>query len=87
MGRAMKYLVLTIRKPMFDDSVREAHYAFLDDLRARGMIEQAGSFSDRSGGAYVLIAGDLEEARRTAEQDPLHVRNCSTVTVYEWNSN
>jgi uncharacterized protein YciI len=82
----IKYLVLTTRKPTFDVSVVDAHYAFLNELRDRGMLEQAGPFTDRSGGAYVLLAESADEARRTAERDPLHLKNCSTITVHEWNS-
>jgi uncharacterized protein YciI len=82
----MKYLVLTIRRPDFDPEVVPAHYRFLDDLRAQGLLEQAGPFTDRSGGAYVVRAGSLEEARRVAEQDPLHIERCSTVTVHEWDA-
>jgi uncharacterized protein YciI len=82
----MKYLVLTIRRPDFDPEVVPAHYRFLDDLRAQGLLEQAGPFTDRSGGAYVVRAGSLEEARRLAEQDPLHLERCSTVTVHEWDA-
>jgi len=82
----MKYLVLTMRKPTFDDAARADHYAFLDELRERGLLEQAGPFTDRSGGAYVIRAEDLGQARTLAHQDPLHLRNCSTVTVYEWDA-
>lgn len=83
----MKYLVLTIRKPSFDDAVRPDHYAFLQSLRERGILEQAGPFTDRSGGAYIIRAGSLEEGEALALQDPLHVRDCSTVTVFEWDAN
>jgi len=82
----LKYLVLTIRRPTFDDSVRSEHYSFLESLRERGLLEQAGSFTDRSGGAYVIRAENLGQARTFARQDPLHLRNCSTVTVYEWDA-
>jgi uncharacterized protein YciI len=82
----MKYLVLTIRKPSFDDTVRPEHYAFLESLREGGSLEQAGPFTDRSGGAYVIRAESLDQARAVAHQDPLHCRDCSTVTVYEWNA-
>jgi len=75
-----------MRKPTFDDAVRVAHYAFLDALRARGLLEQAGPFTDRSGGAYVIRAANLAKARALAEQDPLYIGRCSDVTVYEWNA-
>ena len=82
----MKYLVLTIRKPHFDDAVVPAHYEFLQSLRDRGSLEQAGPFTDRSGGAYVFRADSLEAARAIAQQDPLHLHDCSDVTVREWNA-
>jgi uncharacterized protein YciI len=83
----MKYLVLTIRKPQFDSSVIPAHYAFLQSLRDSGILEQAGPFTDRSGGAYVIRAESLEAARQLAEQDPLHIKDCSDVTAREWDAN
>ena len=82
----MKYLVLTMRQPEFDPDAIPAHYAFLESLRARGRLEQAGPFTDRTGGAYVIAAASLEEARGLAEQDPLHLRRCSTIAVHEWDA-
>lgn len=82
----MKYLVLTIRKPHFKPEFVAAHYAFLDCLRERGLLEQAGPFTDRTGGAYVLRAASLDEATGLAEQDPLNVHDCSDVSVREWDA-
>ena len=80
----MKYLVLTLRGPGFNPDVIPAHYEFLDELRHRELLEQAGPFTDKTGGAYVLKADSLNEATCLAEQDPLHARNCSTIVVREW---
>lgn len=82
----MKYLVMTMRKPAFDPEAIPAHFQFLNDLRARGLLEQAGAFTDKTGGAYVLRAGHLDEAKRLAEQDPLNLRNCSAISVHEWDA-
>ncbi len=82
----MKYLVLTIRKPQFDASFVADHYDFLQSLRDEGVLEQAGPFTDRSGGAYVIRADSLERAREIAARDPLAVHDCSEVTVREWDS-
>jgi uncharacterized protein YciI len=82
----MKYLVLTIRKPHFDASFVPAHYDFLQSLRGRGLLDLAGPFTDRSGGAYVIRADGLEAARALAHRDPLHLHDCSEVTVHEWNA-
>jgi uncharacterized protein YciI len=82
----MKYLVLTIRKPQFDPAVAPAHYDFLQSLRDDGVLEQAGPFTDRSGGAYVIRADSLDRAREIAARDPLAVHDCSDVTVREWDA-
>jgi uncharacterized protein YciI len=85
-GEGMKYLVLTMRGPAFDPQFIPEHYDFLDDLRTRAVLEQSGPFTDKTGGAYVLRAQNLDEARRLAEQDPLCRRHCSEITVREWDA-
>ena len=81
-----RYLVLAMRKPGFSDEAIAPHLAFLDALRAEGKLELTGGFSDRSGGAYVLRVGSLEEARALAAADPLDTSGSSVFTVYEWNT-
>lgn len=80
------YLVLAMRKPSFDERVVAPHLAFLDDLRARGLLALTGGFSDRSGGAYLLQGvDDLAQAQAIVAADPLAIQGCSDLTVYEWN--
>lgn len=78
------YLVMVIRRPQFDPAVVPAHNRFLDELRADGRLERSGPFGDKSGGAYLLRAADLDEARTIAYRDPTHVSGGWDVTVYEW---
>lgn len=81
------YLVLAMRRPDFDDSVVAPHLAFLDDLRARGLLLLTGGFSDKSGGAYLLKNLDsLAEAQAIVAADPLTIRGSSELTVHEWNA-
>ncbi|AKK64358.1 YciI family protein [Xanthomonas oryzae pv. oryzicola] len=81
------YLVLALRKPEFPDDVLQPHLDFLDALRAAGQLALNGGFSDRSGGAYVLVnVATLEEAQQIVACDPLVVRDASALTVYEWNT-
>ena len=82
----MKYLVLTMRKQRFDTSVIPDHYAFLQQLRDGGVLEQAGPFTNKSGGAYVIRADSLDSAREIAGRDPLAIHDCSDVTVREWDA-
>ncbi|RAP56364.1 YciI family protein [Oleiagrimonas sp. MCCC 1A03011] len=79
-----RYLVLTLRNPQFDPDMIDPHYAFLDRLREQGRLELAGPFGDGMGGAYLLHAGDIDEATAMAHEDPLHRSGSSTVTVREW---
>ncbi|WP_166212483.1 YciI family protein [Cognatiluteimonas telluris] len=79
-----RYLVLTLRRPQFDPSVIPDHYAHLALLREQGRLELAGPFTDRTGGAYVLRADDLDAAQAIAHGDPLHATGASEVRVYEW---
>lgn len=81
-----RYLVLVMRNPSFDPALVDPHRQFLAQLRERGRIELAGGFSDRSGGAYLLRAASLDEARAAALLDPLHLAGASTITVHEWNA-
>lgn len=56
-------------------------------LRAAGQLELTGGFSDRSGGAYVLVnVATLQEAQQIVARDPLVLRDASALTVYEWNT-
>ncbi|WP_334178049.1 YciI family protein [Pseudoxanthomonas sp.] len=82
-----RYLVMAMRRPSFDDAVIAPHLAFLDDLRAAGQLEMTGGFSDRSGGAYVLVnVASLDDAKAIAARDPLALTGTSDLTVYEWNT-
>ena len=80
-------LVIAMRRPSFDDAVIAPHLAFLDELRAAGQLDMTGGFSDRSGGAYVLVnVASLDEAKAIAARDPLTLTGTSDLTVYEWNT-
>ena len=81
-----RYLVMTLRTPQFQPSVIDAHYAFLERLRQQGQLELAGPFTDQSGGAYLIQAASLDEAKALAFSDPVCTSGSSLVTVYEWNA-
>jgi len=79
-----RYLVLTERTLGFQPYALKEHYAFLDRLREAELLELGGPFSDKSGGAYLIKAANLEEATAVAHQDPLHMRGFSRLSVHEW---
>ncbi|KAF1696068.1 YciI family protein [Pseudoxanthomonas daejeonensis] len=83
----IRYLVVAMRRPDFDEAVVAPHLAFLDDLRARGQLAMTGGFADRSGGAYVLEnVADLAHAQAIVAADPLATSGSSDITVHEWNT-
>ena len=81
-----RYLVIAMRTASFSDHVIAPHLAFLDALRADGKLHMTGGFSDKTGGAYVLNLGSLEEAHALVATDPLAISDASVLTVYEWNT-
>jgi uncharacterized protein YciI len=79
------FLVLTMRTPRFDPVVIPAHYAHLDALKTAGKLDAFGPFTDKSGGAYLVRAESLQDARALAFADPVYLTGSSEVTVREWN--
>lgn len=82
----MKYLIITTRSTNFKSECIEPHYAFLDSLRSRHILECAGPFTDKSGGAYIIKANNLEEALEIAHQDPVYTSKSSQIKLYEWDA-
>lgn len=80
----MYFLVTTFRTPAFNPEFIAPHYAFLDRLRSTGLLKLAGPFADKSGGAYLLEAESIDDAKKIAYSDPLHTSLSSVVTVHEW---
>lgn len=81
-----QYLILAMRTPKFDGGVIAAHRMHLAALKDRGVLEASGPFTDKSGGAYLIRAGSLEDARAIAFADPVHLTGSSEMTVREWNA-
>lgn len=76
--------MLVMRLPTFDPAGIGPHHAFLDALRAEGRLELAGPFGDGTGGAYLLLADDLDEATTIAQRDPLYLTGSSRIDLREW---
>ncbi len=60
------------------------HLRYLDTLRKRSILTDAGTFDDRSGGMMLVEAGGLEEAIALARQDPLVVAGVDRYHVHGW---
>jgi uncharacterized protein len=60
------------------------HGAHLAKLDQQGKLALAGPFLDRFGGAIVLRAANLDEARRIAEDDPMVRGGYETYELIPW---
>jgi len=81
-----RYLVMVMRTPYFDPAMVQPHKDFLEGLRTGGRLEMSGPFSDKSGGAYLMRAENMDEAQRIAHEDPAHISGGWDITVYEWHA-
>lgn len=82
---AVRYLVLVMRGPGFDPALLPQHVAFLAALRTQALLELAGGFEGRSGGAYLLRGvADLAAAEAIDVADPLVANGASTAHVRGW---
>jgi uncharacterized protein YciI len=60
------------------------HGRYLLGLFARGALQMAGPLGAEAGGAVVLAAADLAEARRLAGEDPAVRAGLFTCEVHPW---
>jgi uncharacterized protein YciI len=60
------------------------HGAHLAKLDGQGKLALAGPFLDRFGGAIVLRAANLDEARRIADEDPMVRGGFETYELIPW---
>jgi len=79
-----RFLVYLQRRPDFDPAVVAVHLAWLEARRAEGRVELSGGFGDRSGGAYILRAETLAEARGLLAEDPAPASGGWDATLHEW---
>lgn len=61
-----------------------AHVSYLQTLSRRGRLMLAGPFRDDSGGLAIVLAANLEEARRILASDPAVVRGVLDAELIEW---
>lgn len=79
-----RFLVLLLRRPVVDPAAVDAHRAYLDALRAQGVLELAGPFVDGRGGAYLIHADNLAAAQAMVARDPASTSGGWDITIHEW---
>ena len=83
----MWYLVVTRNVSGKEAELKDstpAHRHWLDDRHRGGQLLFSGPTTDGGGGAYVMLAPSLEEARRLAATDPHHANGSRRMEVFEW---
>lgn len=61
-----------------------AHLAYLQELKARGVLLLSGPFTDRGGGMVVIRAASHAEAESIAQADPLVANQVDAYELREW---
>jgi uncharacterized protein YciI len=61
-----------------------AHLAYLQELKARGVLLLSGPFADRAGGMVLISAASRAEAETIAEADPLVANRVDSYELREW---
>lgn len=84
----MWYLVLSsrVRTNEERDTRTEPHRNWLDAQHRAGRMLFSGPTTDGNYGVYVLLAENLEAARRLAREDPYHAHGDRRAEVLEWNA-
>jgi uncharacterized protein len=75
------------RKPTFTGKAIPGHREFLQRLKGTDTLLMAGGYDDQTGGAYVIGATSLEEAKNIVTDDPMYQENESVYSIKEWNVN
>ncbi|GAA3312518.1 YciI family protein [Ectobacillus funiculus] len=72
---------------LFTGNLIQGHREFLQNLKETQTLIAAGGFEDQTGGAYVVQADSLEDARSIITGDPMNQENESVYIIREWNAN
>jgi len=70
-------------KPLSEQPLKE-HGRYMLGLYRKGTMRMAGGFADASGGAALIDAESLEEARAIAEADPAVIAKTFIYDLHPW---
>ena len=76
-------LTIMVDRPIYEPFL-PAHLAYLQQLKARGVLLLSGPFADRTGGLVLIEATSREEAEAIARADPLVANHVDTYELREW---
>ena len=76
-------LTIVVDRALYEPHL-PAHFAYLQDLKARGALLLSGPFADRTGGMLLIQAASREEAEAIAQADPLVANQVDRYELREW---
>lgn len=83
----MWYIVLSHSLPEKESDKQEnyeEHRQWLDDQHRAGRLLFSGPTTDGRFGVYVMLAANLDDAKKLAATDPHHMRGIRRMEVLEW---
>ena len=76
-------LTIVVDRALYEPHL-PAHFAYLQELKARGALLLSGPFADRTGGMVLVQAASREAAEAIAQADPLVANNVDRYELREW---
>ena len=76
-------LTIVVDRALYEPHL-PAHFAYLQQLKARGALLLSGPFADRTGGMVLIRAASRAAAEAIAQADPLVANRVDTYELREW---
>jgi len=84
-----QYVVIVEKSTLSEDikllkKCSDDHLDYLRNLQKSGNLKIAGKFTDETGGMYMLLANNDDEAHNFAKNDPYYINNLIKIEIKQW---
>ena len=84
-----QYVVIVEKSTLSEDikllkKCSDDHLDYLKNLQKSGNLKIAGKFTDDTGGMYMLLANNDDEAHNFAKNDPYYINNLIKIEIKQW---
>ena len=86
----MRQYVVIVEKSTLPEDIKllkkcsDDHLDYLKNLQKSGNLKIAGKFTDDTGGMYMLLANNDDEAHNFAKNDPYYINNLIKIEIKQW---
>jgi uncharacterized protein YciI len=86
----MHQYVVIVEKSTLPEDIKllkkcsDDHLDYLKNLQKSGNLKIAGKFTDETGGMYMLLANNDDEAHTFAKNDPYYINNLIKIEIKQW---